>query len=1526
MTPAANANRFETLRAWEGSQDRAFEELCYQLFKSDAPSGSVAIRTGNPDGGVEWYASAADGSEVGWQAKNVRGIDALLTGMTKSVKAIVRDRPKVTRVVFLISWNLNTATRKGAIKSQRQKYKEKVDAWKASIGGAEKLTFELIQASDIVDRLSRPEHRGREWFWWGIPVLTDSWLRDQLEEQIEAAEEKYRPELQVDLPIEVDIAALGFDASTLDRFDGLCKAVASEARDLNLSKKGPDRLNAAYDEIQASASALDEVCADAHPQVPTVDADLAEVQASLLDFQAKLGAAIDIEHELEDGWRTANPEASHRSAQEHTPTEARGYRTRAVSRAVGELDEWLDSREGQALRSGLYFLQGQAGSGKTHLLLESTHRALESGRPAVFLSAARLGQGDLWAGICDQLGLPNLGKEVLLGGMDAAGEASGTAGRRFVIAIDALNETPVADFWHRHLPSLRSAVSKWPHVGLVVSCRDTYVDVVDSGDERTNYVTRAHPGFAGHEVDATQKYFSHYGLQAPRIPLLVPEFSLPLFLKLFCEGLKDTGTEIAYAGHEGRVRIFQRYLDAKLARIARRLRPGSATTYELDAAKRRAEQVLDALLDEFAVTGREDVSLARGEAIAADALGGLHDEAALILGALQSEGVLNLELLYRSGGGTEQGFRILFQALADYMILRRRMAASEDPATDEELHKWLAEDCSYGILESAAVVLPELVNVELPDLLGIKAKALTRPDWEDRDAMVRYNRNRHALMSFVSTMPRRHPDAITQRTVDLLNEARRFVSNDELFRVILLMAPQPKNRLNGDSLHRHLAPLSMPVRDSYFGFATYHEMSDESSPAATLARWASKGPYRDYDAEVVELACIPLVWLLSSPNRFMRDWVTKALVHLLRGHLDVAARMLDRFWTVNDPYVVQRVVVIAYGALMRSDGTDLKGARALVKKVRNLVFTKPIRADELLLDAGRGVVEWGVANGVAPKAYADAIKRPYGLARMGPAPSEETIKRKYDADGRQPDDESYASLRLSLMSLGDFGRYVVQSALYDFSRYPRDSPYPEPEPAPERRVLKTKWPRFVRSLSEEQQEQLVALLRTAESDSSPPDQVEAIRTGFYLSLSTEQHELMDAAISRPTRRSYRDDSYPSDRACRWIFARVLKLGWTPKRFGAEDRSIGHSRAGRESHKAERWGKKYQWIAFHEMLARVADNYHMLHRGYVDSEDEYTGLHQMTGEREIDPSLPPVPFKQLFEGDGVSETWPLSPVEFPSWPPARIDFRRYGGSLSKFLADEESEPALNLLVTIDDASGEKWIVLDANFSQGDPDANKGWLGLQQPFSFHSWFVPQAEGRRMLGKIAELRRSDRHELIDSHGHTDCCYVGEIGWTPHICYHRKPGPDGGEFRGLEPPMVSSVETYCWEGNILDCSISESVTAIVPSTFVQSRSSLTFHSAGPSWLAAGEVVFTNLTEEHHGGRGFLVRASWLAKFLKANDLELVGASWHERWFVHDSFSRPRDAGRDDYLNVYNGVLVTADLTVSTSDAVRVLNEYNDS
>ena len=129
----------------------------------------LPVRTGNPDGGVEWYVRTTNGDEWGWQAKNIYDIDDLLGGMTATVERVSKERTHLTRLIFCIPWNLPTGTAKGKRKSARQKYEDKVETWKQTIAGAGKIEFVLMQGSDLLTRLALPKHAGRAWFWWNEP-------------------------------------------------------------------------------------------------------------------------------------------------------------------------------------------------------------------------------------------------------------------------------------------------------------------------------------------------------------------------------------------------------------------------------------------------------------------------------------------------------------------------------------------------------------------------------------------------------------------------------------------------------------------------------------------------------------------------------------------------------------------------------------------------------------------------------------------------------------------------------------------------------------------------------------------------------------------------------------------------------------------------------------------------------------------------------------------------------------------------------------------------------------------------------------------------------------------------------------------------------------------------------------------------------------------------------------------------------------------------------------------------------------
>ncbi len=209
-----------------------------------------------------------------------------------------------------------------------------------------------------------------------------------------------------------------------------------------------------------------------------------------------------------------------------------------VRAAVQELIEYLDGPSGRFLRGETcLLLLGSWGTGKTHLLCDIARQRLQARAPALLVMASSLPtEPNLLDGIALATALATSGTE-LLNELERLGKATNT---RALLMIDAINEGK-QDAWRNQLPRLARSVSQRPHVGLVVSCRRPFDEAIVTEQASSRLLSLDHYGFQDQEFDAQLEYFAFYNLPAPTVPLITPEFTRPLFLKILCEGLKDLG-------------------------------------------------------------------------------------------------------------------------------------------------------------------------------------------------------------------------------------------------------------------------------------------------------------------------------------------------------------------------------------------------------------------------------------------------------------------------------------------------------------------------------------------------------------------------------------------------------------------------------------------------------------------------------------------------------------------------------------------------------------------------------------------------------------------------------------------------------------------------------------------------------------------------------------------------------------------------------------------------------------------------
>ena len=242
--------------------------------------------------------------------------------------------------------------------------------------------------------------------------------------------------------------------------------------------------------------------------------------------EAELAASRDKSaDQLDDAAKRANGRFSSTAARE----------LRGVLYSLSEVSDWASGTVGRLLADRqCAFLIGAWGTGKTHFVCDFALAIAADGVPAVVVLANSL-RDDL-----DPLDAVSAATGIGLTGSDLASMLDSQAkrvGRRALIMIDAINEAD-RPAWRRRLVGLTRTVAKYEHLGVMLTSVEHRSNraIVAKPAER-QLVTLQHMGFDNQEFDAQQEFFAHYGLPAPHVPLITPEFSPPLFLKLLCEAV-----------------------------------------------------------------------------------------------------------------------------------------------------------------------------------------------------------------------------------------------------------------------------------------------------------------------------------------------------------------------------------------------------------------------------------------------------------------------------------------------------------------------------------------------------------------------------------------------------------------------------------------------------------------------------------------------------------------------------------------------------------------------------------------------------------------------------------------------------------------------------------------------------------------------------------------------------------------------------------------------------------------------------
>jgi len=905
---------WQNLRPWNGSQNTAFEQLCCQLAAYEqVPQGSIFIRKAAPDAGIECFWKLPNGDEWGWQAKFFLSPpdNNQWSQLDKSVQKALEKHPRLTSYTICLPIDRHDP-RIESNKWFMDKWNEHVNKWQSwAKEKGKSVEFNYWGEHEIWERLSREEHRGRYFFWFNKELFSQQWFENRIEEAVANVGPRYTPEINVELPI-----------SRL--FDGLGRAPGFYTRIINLYGK----IKTTYSKVQsrrASEVAKDEFesLKEFINQVLSIIDSVENTEAAHIDWdridklaQKSISLSWDCIQKLEDVAKEKKEKvASCRNQEFYQLPEDYGYERYHLNeliRILVTLKDFAQSKEARLSNVPALLLVGQEGTGKTHLFCDVAKRRISSVFPTVLLLGGQFNKDEPWSQIIRLLGLTCTKKE-FLGALETAAQARGA---RALILIDALNEGEGKNIWYKHIAGMLTTLSRYPWIAIAVSVKTSYEStLIPDGLVPNRLIKEKHTAFAGHEYQATKVFFNYYGIVHPSVPILVPEFQNPLFLKLFCLGLKNRGLTKVSPGLRGITTVFNFFIDSVNEKLSRPEYLDFDPNFQL--VQKAVEKLAEAMAE------KASLWLPRGEAQSiVNALLPREGYQRSLFRHMISGGLLAEERFRTGDEEWCEGIHFSYERLADHLVAKQLLNKHLDPENpsysfhpDRPLGSFLKDEWTCwqnrGLIEAFSIQLPERIKKELPEIAPYCA------DFQPiREA-------------FVESFIWRDPRTITNATLNYVNEyiIKYKDTHDHFLNALLTVASNPDHPFNADFLHKNLMNFELAERDAWWSIFLHYQYGEHGA-VDRLVDWAWSSEDKSHiNDEAIRLCGIALSWFLTTSNRYLRDSTTKALVSLLTNRIHVLRKIIHKFLNVNDPYVLERLFAVAYGCVLLSRKKSQKWAR-----------------------------------------------------------------------------------------------------------------------------------------------------------------------------------------------------------------------------------------------------------------------------------------------------------------------------------------------------------------------------------------------------------------------------------------------------------------------------------------------------------------------------------------------------------------------------------------------------------------------
>ena len=970
-----------------------FENLCRQLFTNDylkenKKSRNLHSNPNNPGIEAEPILDERTNQYIGFQVKFFdTSVDygQILHSMEKALQYYTG---KLSHIVLYCN---------KAITSTSKSYINIVELLKKN-----NITIELVTDSAILDAVRKYPYLANYYF--GVNTISFEWVVAHNEKSFCDLGERFNRDFNVETETSKRLSLFARDQSAVQYINDKKENLI---RKINRIKDDTEQHSDYLEKVRSIVSAFEDV------ESETIGSAFEwhqYLQSFIVDDLAKINSEISQKKNLLEKIRPTIEKG--RSRVEHKDLE----KYNSIRSEIEILYELLDlpeilsltADENRLITAKELFVTGNAGIGKSHLLAAECQSLMNNQQFAVLLLAGNC-YSDL--PILDQLSQDcelKYSFDEFISILEMIGVEHHTC---VLLCIDALNETANYRLWKTGLISLSQKIKKCTHVKLAVTYRMEYEksvvqDALLSEDEDVYRIV--HTGFASNGLKASKQFFDYYRIPFTLYEYFESEMENPLFLTLYCKTYRNDEASLPT--------LYDRLVESANKNIF----PILEKRYKLIGFT-EDDNIVQSLVDEISTLAfdRKEKNILESDLASIPFWTANDLPLRPFMSLLAKENLVHTNLI----AGNERYF-FAYDQMNDYFFARSLF--SHD-MSDMSIRKTLYED----ILQ---VNDNNIVNLSNSDVFviccAIYAQKFGKECIDLIDELPEGFEKGYIVKSYIRSFILMDKEYISSNV--FLAVAQKYkVSREDFWNVLVGNSIKHNHPLNSDFLHTLLMSFRLSERDYYWTKYINEIFYDESNRLMQLVKMYSSGQSIQMSKEQARQLLILCGWLLSSSNRMLRDYTSEAMIEILRNEFDLCIVILKAFEKVNDPYIIERLYGVVFGACCKRRRKGNTVYIALAEYVYSTIFDQEfIYPDILLRDYARLIIErflWENPdyNGCIVH---EKIIPPYKSFPIEQI-DEDYINKKYDGGLWQI--KSSMSFEGHGM-YGDFGRYVFQSALKYF--------------------------------------------------------------------------------------------------------------------------------------------------------------------------------------------------------------------------------------------------------------------------------------------------------------------------------------------------------------------------------------------------------------------------------------------------------------------------------------------------------------